>query len=60
MEKLNIMYLDYDYENDILFFFQKNNKDYEFSDALNESIIIDYNKDRQPMGLEIFNASKLF
>jgi len=56
MEKVN---LNYDYENDILFF-NKSNEDYEFSEILNKSIAIDFNKNENLIGLEVSQASKQF
>jgi len=55
-----ILVYDYDYENDILFFFSEKNYGYEFSKPLNESFIMDFNKNKIPIGLEISNASKIF
>ncbi|MCL2115539.1 MAG: DUF2283 domain-containing protein [Methanobrevibacter sp.] len=51
---------DFDYENDILFFYSEKDYGYEFSVFLSESIVMDFNKNKVPIGLEIFNASKLF
>jgi len=56
MEKVS---LNYDYENDILFFY-KNNEDYEFSEILNKSIAMDFNKNDNPIGIEILDASEQF
>ena len=56
MEKVN---LNYDYENDILFFY-KANEDYEFSEILNKSIAMDFNKNETIIGIEISEASKQF
>lgn len=55
----NIMDIDYDYKEDILFFYSKKQK-YKFSEFLNKSIVMDFNENKIPMGLEILNASKLF
>lgn len=54
------MLIDYDFENDILFFFLEEDYNYEFSEFLSESVVIDYDKNRYPIGLEITKASKLF
>jgi len=56
----NIMIFEYDYENDILFFHQEKDYKYEFSDPLTEFFILDFNKNKIPIGLEILDASKLF
>ncbi|MBF4469216.1 MAG: DUF2283 domain-containing protein [Methanobrevibacter arboriphilus] len=56
----NIMLMEYDYENDILFFNAEKNYEYEFSEILDESIVMDFNKYKAPIGLEISNASKIF
>jgi len=56
----NVMIFEYDYENDILFFHQEKDYKYEFSDPLTEFFIIDFNKNKIPIGLEILDASKLF
>ena len=51
---------DYDRENDILFFYLKNKHGYEFSEVLNKLFVLDFDKNRVPVGLEISNASKIF
>ena len=58
--KENDMNHDYDVENDILSFFLVNGFRYEFSEFLNKSIVIDYNKNKQPIGFEILDASEIF
>ena len=60
MKKNMILHWDYDYENDILFFYSKKENNYEFSELLNKSVVIDYNKNKHPIGLEIIKASKFF
>ena len=50
--------IDYDYENDSLFFFVKGA---EYSHSLNlDNIILDFNSDQSLKGVEILNASKKF
>jgi len=56
----SVMIIEYDYENDILFFYDDNNYKYEFSEHLDKSVVMDFNKNKLPIGLEILNASKLF
>ncbi|GAA5818113.1 MAG: DUF2283 domain-containing protein [Methanobrevibacter sp. CfCl-M3] len=56
---MKILLTDYDYQEDILFFHLSENPNYEFSENLNKDILIDFNKDKLPIGLEIFNASKV-
>ena len=56
----NIMKHDYDLENDILFFYLKNNHSYEFSEVLDKSFVLDFSKDKIPVGLEIAKASEIF
>ena len=53
------MKFDYDCENDSLFLFQDEGV-YEFSEFLTNSIAIDFNTDKIPIGIEVFNASKKF
>ena len=55
-----VMIIEYDYENDILFFYDEENYKYEFSEHLDKSVTMDFNKNKLPIGLEISNASKLF
>ena len=54
-----IMIFQYDYENDILFFHSEKNYEYGFSEPLDESVIIDFNKNKFPIGLEVLDVSKL-
>ena len=50
--------IDYDYDNDVIFFYNED-KSYDFSiDA--EGIILDLSEDNYVMDIEIFNASKRF
>ncbi|KZX16782.1 DUF2283 domain-containing protein [Methanobrevibacter filiformis] len=51
--------LDYDYENDNLFIFLKNNK-YKYTEFLNDSVSIDFDKDENPIGFEVADASTQF
>jgi len=57
-----IMEVDYDHENDILFAFldDKTYKDFEYSEFLNSFVSIDFNKNNIPIGVEISNASEQF
>ncbi|KZX14512.1 hypothetical protein MBCUT_20840 [Methanobrevibacter cuticularis] len=57
--KENIMSIDYDYKEDILFFQSPTKQKYEFSEFLDKSVVMDFNKNKIPMGLEILNASKV-
>ncbi|HLD12627.1 MAG TPA: DUF2283 domain-containing protein [Candidatus Nanoarchaeia archaeon] len=50
--------VDYDYTHDILFFKIKN-RTYEHSLEL-DNIIIDFDQEEYPVGIQIFDASKLF
>ncbi|MCL2157151.1 MAG: DUF2283 domain-containing protein [Methanobrevibacter sp.] len=50
----------YDYESDILSFFLTDNFDYEFSQFIERSIVINYNQSNKPIGFEFLNASKSF
>lgn len=56
--KSNLDTIDYDYENDSLYFFIKGDK-YEHSLNL-ENIIVDFSKGDYIKGVEIQNASKRF
>ncbi|KZX16293.1 DUF2283 domain-containing protein [Methanobrevibacter curvatus] len=51
--------LDYDYENDNLFIFLKNNN-YKYTEFLNDSVSIDFDKNENPIGFEVADASKEF
>jgi len=57
-----IMEVDYDLENDILFAFLDDEyyKDFEYSEFLNDTVSIDFNNNEIPIGVEISNASKQF
>ncbi|MCL2156544.1 MAG: DUF2283 domain-containing protein [Methanobrevibacter sp.] len=55
-----IMLFDYDYENDILFLHLAKDYNYNFSEFLDKSIVIDFNENKVPIGFEILNASKVF
>jgi len=56
MEKMKV---DYDQKYDNLFFYLHNN-DYEYSEFLNDSVALDFNEDKKPIGVEISDASKEF
>ena len=58
----DIMKVDYDHENDILFAFLDDEiyKDFEYSEFLNDFVSIDFNKKDVPIGVEISNASQQF
>ncbi|KZX10453.1 DUF2283 domain-containing protein [Methanobrevibacter filiformis] len=60
--KKKIMSVDYDYENDILFAFldEEYYKDFEYSEFLDSSVSIDFDKKAIPIGVEISNASTKF
>ncbi|KZX16774.1 hypothetical protein MBCUT_06380 [Methanobrevibacter cuticularis] len=60
--KKKVMEVDYDYENDILFAFLDDEyyKDFEYSEFLDSSVSIDFDKKSIPIGIEISNASKKF
>ena len=51
---------NYDFESDILSFFLIKNFDYEFSQFINKSIVINYDLNNNPIGFEFLNASKSF
>lgn len=51
---------DYDCSNDSLFLYGKDRYDYDFSEELDNGIIIDFDKNQNPVAFEIFNASKKF
>jgi len=53
------MKFDYDCENDSLFLYWDNGV-YEFSEFLSDSIAIDFNTEKIPIGIEILNTSKKF
>jgi len=57
-----IMEVDFDCENDILFAFLDDEvyKDFEYSEFLNDFVSIDFNKNNVPIGVEISNASEQF
>jgi len=55
----NIMLFNYDYKEDILFFYSKKSHKYEVSEFITKSVVIDLNKNKFPMGVEILDASKL-
>ena len=57
-----IMEIDYDHENDILFAFLDDEiyKDFEYSEFLNDFVSIDFNENNIPIGIEISNASQQF
>lgn len=57
-----ILEVDYDYENDILFAFLDDEyyKDFEYSEFLDNSVSIDFDKKAIPIGVEISDASKKF
>jgi len=57
MKKMN---LTYDYESDILSFFLIKNFDYEFSQFINKSSVINHDFNNNPIGFEFLNASKSF
>ena len=56
------MGIDYDWENDILFTFLDDEyyKDFKYSEFLDSSVSIDFNKKTIPIGVEISNASNRF
>ena len=54
----NLKY-DYDFENDSLFLYWGNG-DYDTSEFFDNSIAVDFNKDKAPIGIEIFKASLKF
>ena len=53
------MLIHYDDEEDILCFHSKDNYEYEVSDFLTNLIVLDYNKDRLPIGIDILHASEV-
>ena len=55
-----VMLFDYDFENDILFFHLAKDYNYDFSEFLDKLIVMDFNKNKIPIGLEIIDASKVF
>ena len=55
-----IMLFDYVYENDILFFHLAKDYNYNFSEFLDKLVVMDFNKNKIPIGIEILNASKVF
>lgn len=55
----SIMLFHYDCEEDILFFYSKQNQKYEVSEFITKSVVIDLNENKFPIGLEILDASKL-
>lgn len=57
-----VMEVDYDYENDILFTFLDDEyyKGFEYSEFLNDSVNIDFDKQVIPIDVEISDASKKF
>jgi len=60
--KKEIMEIDYDHENDIIFAFLDDEiyKDFEYSEFLNDFVSIDFNENNIPIGIEISNASQQF
>jgi len=55
-----IMLFDYDFENDILFFHLAKDYNYDFSEFLDKLVVMDFNENKIPIGLEILDASKVF
>lgn len=56
---MDTLLTDYDYQEDILYFHLGENSNYESSKNLNKNILIDFNKNNLPIGVEIFNASEI-
>jgi len=54
----NIMQFQYDWKEDILFFYSKKEYIYEFSEHLNPFIAIGFDDNNYPVDLEILDASK--
>jgi len=50
--------LNYDRENDILYIVIREGEEHHFVEVAKD-IIIEFDKDNQPIGIEIFNASKV-
>ena len=55
-----IMLFDYDYENDILFLHLAKDYNYDFSEFIDKSVVMDLNEYNMPIGFEITDASKVF
>ena len=55
-----IMLFDYDNENDILFFHLAKDYNYDFSEFLDKLVVMDFDKNKIPIGIEILDASKVF
>jgi len=53
------MLFHYDDEVDILCFHSKDNYEYEVSQFVTKSIVLDFNENRFPIGVEILDASKV-
>ena len=58
--KENIAKFDYDFENDSLFIFPNSRKpeEYGISECIDENFILDFNKEKKLIGLEILSASE--
>jgi len=50
--------LNYDKKNDILYFVLREGVEHHFVEVA-EGITVEFDEDNQPIGLEIFNASKV-
>lgn len=50
--------LNYDRENDILYIVIREGEEDHFTEVT-EGVIIEFDKDNQPIGIEIFDASKV-
>jgi len=55
-----IMLFDYDYENDILFLHLAKDYNYDFSELIDKSVVMDLNEYNMPIGFEITDASTVF
>ena len=57
--KINKKNIYYDAETDSLYIFLKKGKE-EYFEEIKPNIIIEFNKNNQPLGIEILNASSIF
>ncbi len=57
MKKTKKFKIDYDFENDVLFLYDSENKSYE-SVEVKEDFIVDFDKNNNITAVEIFNFSK--
>ncbi|MCL2156522.1 MAG: DUF2283 domain-containing protein [Methanobrevibacter sp.] len=55
----NVMLFHYDYDEDILFFYSKEKHEYDVSEFLTNLIVLDFDENKFPIGIEILHASEV-